>query len=53
LTFWRERSDDSADVPVGSVLAFVEHFGANPGETDELLALWPPPLRAAPHRIAV
>jgi hypothetical protein len=27
-------------------VSFVEHFGAHPGESDELLALWPPLLRA-------
>lgn len=27
-------------------VSFVEHFGAHPGETDEFLALWPPPFRA-------
>jgi hypothetical protein len=31
-------------------VSFVEHFGAGPGETSELLASWPPALREELHR---
>lgn len=42
----RGLRDGDEHVRKAVAVSFVEDFGAFPGETDELLALWPPLLRA-------